>query len=155
MSYAVLSEVWPDFIHSNKFKKYVNTLPKNIVNNLIESAETRGGNKYRKNTIKTQVEPIMYEKSRDHPVDHKEKKIEKFSNLQLGKYQTECSSILQHLSQCSKCRKFVQSKFAPQKPETEEDEENDEYLDLAIYIVTGIFVLFILDMLMKFGKRRR
>jgi hypothetical protein len=161
MSYATLNEIWPDFIHSNKFQKYVNTLPQNVVNNLIESADTRGGNKYNKYQKPKKAEypePIQYEKSRDYPLEEKQQEkqnIEKFSNLHYGKYHSECSSILLHLSQCEKCRKFVQSKFAPPKKIEDEEEENDEYLDLAIYIVTGIFILFILDMLMKFGKKRR
>ena len=85
-------------------------------------------------------------------------KIEKFTNeASYGKYQSECSNILTHLSICEKCRNFVRQKFAPQKPpeEVEEEKKDEEYLDLAIYIVTGIFILFVLDMLMKFGKRLR
>ena len=160
MQYAVLKELWPDMTFNNKFKKYVNTLPQNVVNNLIESAESRGGNKYQKNIRqKKEPQPIFYEKSRDYPLEeqHKEKQqknIEKFENIYYGKYHSECSSILKHLSQCEKCRHFVQKKFTPKVQEVKRSEQEDEYLDLAIYIVTGIFVLFILDMLLKFGKKR-
>lgn len=162
MSYASLSELWPDFKVANKFQKYKNTLPKNIVNNLIETSNTRGGNKYVKKSKKIKnkhPEPVMYERSREYPLDHKEEKkvpIEKFSNVMYGKYYSECSTILKHLSACAKCREFIRKKFySDSKPEKKEEEsENDEYLDLAIYIVTGIFVLFVLDMLMKFGRKR-
>ena len=161
MSYARLSDVWPDFKYSNKFQKYSNTLPKNIVNNLIETSETRGGNKYIKKSkkeVKRPVEPITYERSRDYPLDNEEGKkvpIEKFSNVMYGKYYSECSTILKHLSVCAKCRDFIKKKFIPEVQDKQEVEsEGDEYLDLAIYIVTGIFVLFILDMLMKFGRKR-
>lgn len=149
---ASLTEIWPGFVASNKFKKYTNTLPQNVVNNLIGSSDTRGGNKYMKYKKPEQLvpEPITYERSRDYPI--KKENVEKFSNINYsGKYQSECSSILTHLSQCIKCRKFVQNKFAPQETEKE---DNDEYLDLAIYIVTGIFILFTLDMVMKFGRRK-
>lgn len=159
MSYATLSEVWPDFKPIDKFKKYANTLPQNIVNNLIDSAETRGGNKYVKSKQPTNIEPVKYEKSREYPLEedkNESNNIERFSNAAVyGKYFSECSSILQHLSKCVKCRQFVQQKFVPEKNHEEEEDEDDEYLDLAIYIVTGIFILFILDMLMKFGKRGR
>ena len=138
MSYAVLSELWPDWASSsNKFKKYFNTLPENIVNNLIDSSDNRGGNKYNKD-VKTNVQPVAYEKSRDHPLDYKQPDIKKLPNIYLGKYYSECSTLLKHLSKCEKCRTFVQNKFAP-TPDDKEKKENDEYLDLAIYIVTGIF----------------
>lgn len=156
MSYARLIDVWPDFTYNNKFQKYTNTLPQNVVKNLIETSDTRGGNKYSK-TVKTNVDPVTYEKSRDYPLNKKEEPVvEKFSNVMYGKYYSECSSILKHLSVCAKCRSYIQNKFVKntEEPKDEDDDENDEYLDLAIYIVTGIFVLFVLDMLMKFGRKR-
>lgn len=160
MSYATLQEVWPDFIVSDKFRRFRNTLPKNIVNSLIENSNDRGGNRSNgsNQTNNPTVEPIFYEKSREYPLVNKSEKIEKFTNeASYGKYQTECSSILTHLSHCEKCRHFVRQKFAPSKNQekVEEEDKDEEYLDLAIYIVTGVFILFVLDMLMKFGKRLR
>ena len=159
MSYARLIDVWPEWQYNNKFQRYANTLPKNVVKNLIDTADTRGGNKYVRKEVKKTAEPVMYEKSREHPIDKEEEDkvpVEKFSNVMYGKYYSECSSILKHLAVCEKCRQFIQKKFAPEpkKEEDEEEEENDEYLDLAIYIITGVFVLFLLDLLMKFGKNR-
>ena len=159
MSYATLSEIWPGFIVSDKFKKFQNTIPQKIVNSLIRTSDNRGGNRSNgKQTNNPNTKPISYEKSREYPLASENEKIEKFTNeASYGKYQTECSSILTHLSKCEKCRNFVRQKFAPQKPqqEVEEEQKDDEYLDLAIYIVTGIFILFVLDMLLKFGKRLR
>lgn len=160
MSYATLQEIWPGFLVSDKFSKFRNTIPKNIVNSLIETSNNRGGNRSNgsNNTNNPSVEPIFYEKSREYPLaNNTDEKIEKFTNENsYGKYQTECSSILTHLSHCEKCRNFVRQKFAPaKKEEHQEEEKEEEYLDLAIYIVTGIFILFVLDMLMKFGKRLR
>ena len=155
MSYASLKDIWPDFIASNKFQKFTDTLPQNIVNNLIQTSGNRGGNRGGNKYIKGSniSSPMMYDKSREYaPMDDKkddEPNVEKFSNL--GKYQNDCSSILKHLSHCEKCREFVRGKFAPIR-ETEENKD-DEYLDLAIYIVTGIFILFIIDILIKFKKR--
>lgn len=158
MSYARLMDVWPEWQYNDKFQRYANTLPKNIVNNLIDSSDNRGGNKYTKKRVSKPAEPVMYEKSRNYPLDEKKDKVpvEKFSNVMYGKYYSECSTILKHLAVCDKCRQFIQKKFVPPPKEVEEEEEeNDEYLDLAIYIITGVFVLFLLDMLMKFGKNRR
>ena len=158
MSYASLQEIWPDFLHSDKFQKYANTLPQKIVSELIENSSVRGGNKYTKKIQKTddqKPQPVVYEQSRDYPIQ--KVNVEKFSNVEYGKYHSECSSILKHLSQCEKCRQFVKQKFAPSRPihkEEEEEEENDEYLDLAIYVITGIFILFLLDMLLKFTKKK-
>ncbi len=158
VSYASLSEIWPGMIFNDKFKKFASTLPKNVVNNLIETSENRGGNKYNKLEA-TAVEPVFYEKSRYYPIDNDKNEgglpIEKFTNSYNGKYKTECSSILTHLSHCEKCRNFVQQKFCSSQQEEEYNEDaSDEYLDLAIYIVTGIFILFMIDILVKFGPRR-
>lgn len=157
MSYASLAEIWPNFVVSNKFKKISSTLPKNIVNSLIETSDNRGGNRSSGKSQEQQSlpQPIFYEQSREYPLNDK-KTIEKFENTSFqGKYRTECHVILKHLSECSKCRDFVRQKFISQTPiEDDGDDSDDEYLDLAIYIVTGVFILFVLDMLMKFGRRR-
>ena len=154
MSYASLAELWPGFVVSDKFKKFTNTLPNNYkrlidMNNDFEY--NRGGNA--SDGIKKVIEPVFYEKSREYPLK-KDKGIEKFTNMSPeNKYASECSIILQHLSGCNKCRAYFQDKFAPQdKDEEVKEEENDEYLDLAIYIVTGIFILFALDILIKFNR---
>ena len=159
MSYASLAEVWPGFIVSNKFKKFTNTLPNNYkrlvgINTDLEDETqySRGGNA--SENIKKVVEPVFYEKSREYPIK-KDKGIEKFTNMDMSadnKYAGDCSSILKHLSGCEKCRAYFQQKFVPHEEPEPEMEENDEYLDLAIYIVTGIFILFALDILIKFNR---
>ena len=160
MSYASLVEIWPGFVASDKFKKMTNTLPNNYKRLISMNTDfddttsyNRGGNA--SDGIKKVVEPVFYEKSREYPL-RKDKGIEKFTNMSAisegNKYAGECSIILQHLSKCQKCRAYFQQKFTPQHEQEPEPEETDEYLDLAIYIVTGIFILFALDILIKFNR---
>ena len=161
MSYASLAELWPGFVVSDKFKKFTNTLPNNYkrlvsMNTDLESETqySRGGNA--SDGIKKVIEPVFYEKSREYPLKKDKKSIEKFTNMSAisegNKYAGECSIILQHLSKCQKCRAYFQQKFTPKQEPEPEPEETDEYLDLAIYIVTGIFILFALDILIKFNR---
>ena len=37
-------------------------------------------------------------------------------------------------------------------PKTSEDKKREDMLDVAIYILTGVFVLFLLDSFMNLGK---
>ena len=159
MSYATLQEIWPDFIASDKFQRFKNTLPKNIVNSLIQTSDSRGGNRSNgtPQTNNPNVEPIFYEKSREYPLASENERIEKFTNeSSYGKYKTECSNILSHLSKCEKCRNFVRQKFIPQKNKDEEEEEDEdeenkdeEYLDLAIYIVNWYFHIICIRYVIK------
>ena len=65
--------------------------------------------------------------------------------------ETECLRFLSHISKCEKCRNFIIKKFNIQ-PESPEQKNREEMLDIAIYILTGVFVLFLLDSFMNLGK---
>ena len=65
--------------------------------------------------------------------------------------ESECLRFLNHISKCEKCRKFIIKKFNIQ-PENPEQKNREEMLDIAIYILTGVFVLFLLDSFMNLGK---
>ena len=64
---------------------------------------------------------------------------------------TDCLKFLDHISKCEKCREFIIKKF--KLTEATPEQKNREYmLDIAIYILTGVFVLFLLDSFMNLGK---
>ena len=65
--------------------------------------------------------------------------------------ESECLRFLSHVSKCEKCRNFIIKKFNIQ-PESPEQKNREEMLDIAIYILTGVFVLFLLDSFMNLGK---
>ena len=65
--------------------------------------------------------------------------------------QSDCLKFLDHISKCEKCRDFIIKKFNL-TPETPEQKNREEMLDIAIYILTGVFVLFLLDSFMSLGK---
>ena len=65
--------------------------------------------------------------------------------------ESECLRFLDHISKCEKCRNFIIKKFNIQ-PENPEQKNREEMLDIAIYILTGVFVLFLLDSFMNLGK---
>jgi len=65
--------------------------------------------------------------------------------------ESECLRFLSHISKCEKCRNFIIKKFNIQ-PENPEQKNREEMLDIAIYILTGVFVLFLLDSFMNLGK---
>lgn len=70
---------------------------------------------------------------------------ERFTN------EDDCMRFLDHMSKCEKCREFVMKKFNL-SPKTNEQKNREEMLDIAIYILTGVFVLFLLDSFMSLGR---
>jgi len=63
----------------------------------------------------------------------------------------ECGRFLEHIAKCKKCREFIIKKFNL-TPKTSADKNREDMLDIAIYILTGVFVLFLLDSFMSLGK---
>ena len=55
----------------------------------------------------------------------------------------ECGNIIEHVMKCKKCRDYMAKKFR--------NSEN-ENIDIAIYGLSGVFVLFLLDMFSKMKK---
>lgn len=62
----------------------------------------------------------------------------------------QCENFLEHLSKCSRCRQFLIKKFKLDK--NPEDIKREQYLDLAIFTLSGVFILFLLDIVLNFGK---
>ena len=51
----------------------------------------------------------------------------------------DCKMIWKHIRSCKVCRNYLQS---------------NTMLDLGIYVIGGVFMLFLLDLSMKMGRRR-
>lgn len=68
-----------------------------------------------------------------------ERIVENFDNMD-----ERCDTIVKHLETCAKCRKYVLSNFSA-------EETTDEILQIIIYGITGVFILFILDLFFKKG----
>lgn len=84
-----------------------------------------------------------------------QKKIEKIGNKENfnNKEPTlkECEDFLIHLEKCSHCRMFLIKKFnLDKKPE---DIKREKYLDIVIFALSGIFMLFLVDIILDFGKK--
>lgn len=67
------------------------------------------------------------------------------------KEENDCLKILDHISKCEKCRKFIIEKFEI-NPKDPKEKGKEEMLDIVIYILSGIFVLYLLDSFMSLGK---
>lgn len=88
-----------------------------------------------------------------------EEKIERFEStpakeiisIDIDDEEVGCLKFLDHISKCEKCREFIAKKFNL-TPKTTEDKKREDMLDVAIYILTGVFVLFLLDSFMNLGK---
>ena len=65
-----------------------------------------------------------------------------------------CGHLLEHLAKCPKCRLYLEKHFGKQDNAEEylRKKREDQFLDIAIYIVTGIFILFLLDIFVRLGK---
>lgn len=73
-------------------------------------------------------------------------KIENFNDVTIA----ECEDFLKHLEKCQRCRMFLIKKFnLDKKPE---DLKREQYLDIIIFALSGVFVLFFIDIILNFGK---
>lgn len=73
----------------------------------------------------------------------------------------ECDKFLEHFLECSNCKrkidKILDINNIPQKESFIESFKNmdDNYLDIFILILIGIFVIFVLDCFVRLGKNFR
>lgn len=88
---------------------------------------------------------------------YNKKKEEKINNMKKRKKKEnfqdeieECQKFIEHLSKCSRCRQFLIKKLKLNK--NPEDIKREQYLDLVIFTLSGVFILFLLDMVLNFGK---
>jgi formylmethanofuran dehydrogenase subunit E len=134
---------------NNRRNQKVSNNVKNIKYNDIEKQDYGLPNRQKYSTY-----PKVEKYTNDYRVlDNSIKKMEsKKKNEYLNVDETEeCLRIFSHLSKCSKCREYIMKKFNVQE-KTPEEKNKEEMLDILIYILTGVFVLFLLDSFMKFGK---
>ena len=58
----------------------------------------------------------------------------------------ECMDVLEHIKNCKVCQsKIIQEKRGPL-------DIPDNVLDILLYTITGIFILFLLDIVLRVGK---
>lgn len=149
MSYAFLDDVYNTQIKSNLDNDY-NEIVQNILG--IKSTSIKPTeNKY---NLTNKIEPKIFtneipqEKEEEIKEKNKVKKIENFNNEPTMK---ECEDFIRHLEKCKRCRMMLIKKFnLDKKPE---DYRREEYLDIVIYGLTGIFLLFLIDIVLNFGKK--
>ena len=84
----------------------------------------------------------------------KNKKIKKINKkVKKENFENEikqCEDFIEHLASCSRCRQFLIKKLKlDKKPD---DIKREQYLDLAIFSLSGVFLLFLLDMVLNLGK---
>lgn len=70
-----------------------------------------------------------------------QKKIETFSNAVIT-----CHDIESHFNNCTRCQKHVKSRFC------QLDDSKKKIIDIVIFILLGILLLFILDIFVRLGK---
>ena len=157
MNYASLDE-----IYDNKpFKTRQNNYD-DIIKNILKTQKTTESKNipdpiYTDNTNYTKY-PKIPKFTNEITGPELEKKIEKFENQPKKEKisinlddNDDCMKLLDHMSKCEKCREFIMKKMNLY-PKTTEDKKREEMLDVAIYILTGVFVLFLLDSFMNLGK---
>lgn len=77
--------------------------------------------------------------------------------------QTECIDILKHLTHCEACRSKITNELAPSasasnnsNPQQSDDnnskEEDVDVTEMALFISCGIFLIFLIDAIMKLGR---
>ena len=166
MNYASLSEVYDAPIIKEQENKY-----NDIMKNLVQHNERQGyleGNTHEpvgiqrsKYTTYQNVENFSNSLEGDKIIKDIETKFDREYNqpeASRGEYitlkdteESDCLKFLDHISKCEKCRNFMMKKLKL-TPETPEQKNREEMLDIAIYILTGVFVLFLLDSFMSLGK---
>ena len=144
MSYAFLDDVYDTRISSNLDNDY-----NEIVQNILGVSPSRKYNLTKKEEPKdftNKVEEVQ--EVEEVQIKTQEKKIEKFNNEPTIK---DCEDFIRHLEKCRKCRMMLIKKFKLDK--NPEDYKREEYLDIVIYGLTGIFLLFLIDIILNFGKK--
>jgi len=165
MNYASISEIYDQPVLQQRQNSY-----DYIIKNLVQTQKSEpsrnipvptGDSKYSTykrvenfdNTVEDKVlKDIETKIDTDYNKPEKKKYIsipeepEHFSNSE-----DECMRFLAHISKCEKCREFVMKKFGV-APKNQDQKNREEMLDIAIYILTGVFVLFLLDSFMSLGR---
>jgi len=154
MSFAFLSDVYNDNKDDNDYGL--------IVNNILNVDKEPGLKKEftRFNPVDDQSNELNYSNLDDMSKliekkynEKKENEGQKKNEGQKENFENEikqCENFLEHLEKCSRCRQFLIKKFKLDK--NPEDMKREQYLDLAIFTLSGVFILFLLDIVLNFGK---
>jgi uncharacterized protein YbaR (Trm112 family) len=149
LSYALLTDIDDNFYDVNAKKQVETNDYDKIVGNLTGTMDTR-----QEYTSYPALDGVSTE-----DLDKITGDIDKKYNKNLE--EDEHNVYLDHVLNCPECRKEVlrilqQKEYGTPKPSGAREEftlpENDQIFDIIIYILTGVFVLFTLNMFLKLGK---
>ena len=159
MNYASLNEIYDKNILEMRQNNY-----DVVIKNLIEQNKRQGyiENDEHKPAGINRTKFTTYQKVENYTneLDELEKLIDKKYNKPSEKTEeikfemkeeNNCLKILDHISKCEKCRKFIIEKFEI-KSEDPKEKSKEEMLDIVIYILSGVFVLYLLDSFLSLGK---
>ena len=160
MPYASLSEIYgASFANSLQDKPTMNKydeITNNIVNYNKDTQYSVEGNKNIENFYDIDQENLEnLDSDSDSDSDSDDEEEENYQDEPFGNQDSQyCNRFLYHLSICGKCREFIRKKFGSERKivEVPRKSNQDEFLDIALYIITGIFMLFLLDLFLKLGK---
>lgn len=152
MPFASIKEVYgDDFVVTTQQQPFIY---KSMLNN---------NEKYSPESINEEVENFVSEYSNKlenyedlenlYEEDFEEDKvIEGFGNE--TNTDSDCGHLIEHLAKCPKCRLYLEKHFGGQGNAQKyiNKKREDQLLDIAIYVVTGIFILFLLDIFVRLGK---
>ena len=79
-------------------------------------------------------------------VEEDENSAEHFASPDYSDGVMNCASFIKHLRTCKKCQRIMKEKYS-------NGGTNEQIIDIAIYGLTGVFILFLLDMFINLGKR--
>lgn len=147
MSYAFIEDVYDNKLSSNLDNDY-----DQIVENILGVKPTQLYNLTTKESVSdysniNEIKEKKVEKKIKKKVENVVKvKKEHFDDISIK----ECEDFLNHLEKCQRCRMFLIKKFnLDKKPD---DIKREQYLDIIIFALSGVFVLFLLDIVLNFGK---
>jgi type III secretory pathway component EscR len=158
ISYTSLDDLYKT---DNKTKEKTNKYD-SIIKNLIQSNKRNNIQNYEIPDPITPPSISIFSPYSQQPIieKKKEKKIEKKieNNISLDKNKekftnnrNDCKNFLQHLTKCEKCRNYIFDNLK-KKHREENNIIKEELLDISIFVLSGIFVLFLVDSLINLGK---
>jgi hypothetical protein len=137
MSYALISEAWKidnKAANENEFKQ------RPEIKTNLEPFDNVS------NKISTNIEenPLAYQYYQDFEPEYDE-------NYDSDD-EMDCMSVLEHVKKCKIC----QSKIIEERGKSENlFSLSDNFLDILLYTISGIFILFLLDTVLRIGKSLR
>ena len=155
-SYANLEDVYNPVTLKRQENKY-----KKIVSDISSFNRRSGQRDYSYSTRRSPMKESFTNKVAkvdnvdNMNLDDLEKMIDSYSRPSkkvIPSSNSSCDDFLEHIKTCKSCRAYVTEKFAVTPEKSESDKNREEMLDIAIYILTGVFVLFLLDSFMNLGR---